>query len=93
MAWPHLGYVVDTAADRHAAAADVQRQLRSGLADSEVTKNRHTPYDDQMTTRTAIVGPNGLTGHVYSGWQYDRGATDPRMVTNWLAVDRKDDQR
>jgi hypothetical protein len=91
-AWPMDGYGVGNEPDRRRASEDVQRQLRAGLADSEITKHRQSPHGEQFTTRTPIVGPNGRGGHVYAAWQFDPGVTDPRMVTNWLAVHRKDEQ-
>jgi hypothetical protein len=34
--------------------------------------------------KVQIVGPNGKHGTLVTQWQIDNGASNPRLITNWL---------
>jgi hypothetical protein len=90
-AWQALGY--DLGDGRADSAADVTRQLRSQLAESEPYEHRDTPYGPRCHTDATIVGPNGRVGTLVVVWQYDDRSVKPRMVTHWVGVHTEKGQR
>jgi len=87
-AWRELGYDVEE--NRAAAADDVTQQLRHGLPTSPAEHPQQTAYGLRLTTGTDIRGPNGRRGTLRCVWQYDLGSDEPRLITNWLEVHRKE---
>jgi hypothetical protein len=87
-AWRELGY--DTEENREAAADDVTQQLRHGLPTSPAERPQQTAYGLRLTTGTDIRGLNGRRGTLRCVWQYDLGSDEPRLITNWLDVHRKE---
>ena len=85
-AWKRLGYNVDTAEGRQAAAEQVINQLRQQLPTDPAQINRMSGHGLRYETRTAIDGPDGQQGTLVSEWQYDQGSDMPRMITNWVEI-------
>ena len=85
-AWKRLGYNVDTAEGRQAAAEQVLNQLRQQLPTDPAQINRMSGHGLRYETRTAIEGPDGQQGTLVSEWQYDQGSDVPRMITNWAEI-------
>lgn len=83
-AWQRLGY--DVHERRQDAVQDVTRQLRASLSDAEPYRRQDTSHGPRCRTDAPLTGPNGRTGTLVCVWQYDIGAEQPRMVSNWLRV-------
>jgi hypothetical protein len=88
MAFAALGYNVQSLEGREAAARDVMDQLRQGLPAAPSIPGQTSAYGTRFKVRLRIEGPNGTEGTLVTTWQIDRGKETPRLITNWLEVDR-----
>jgi Domain of unknown function (DUF6883) len=84
VAWNDVGYSIDSASGREAAAQDVMRQLDSQLPETAATFSKTTEWGSRFQVRTTIEGPNGRMGTLVTVWQYDKGSEIPKLITNWL---------
>ena len=83
-AWLKLGYDVHDPLERQSAAQDVMRQLQQQLTNQAATLEELTKFGQRFQVQTIITGPNGEQGTLVTIWQYDNGASTPRLITNWL---------
>ena len=88
MAFSAIGYDVQTTEGRNAAAYDVIKQLRSELANTPAIPGHTSIYGLRFQVRVRIRGLNGREGTLVTNWQIDRGKEIPRLITNWLEVDK-----
>jgi uncharacterized protein YukE len=84
VAWNDVGYSIDSASGRAAAAQDVMRQLDAQLPETTATFSKTTEWGSRFQVRTTIAGPNGRMGTLVTVWQYDKGSDIPKLITNWL---------
>jgi hypothetical protein len=85
-AWSQLGYDVDGLASRTAASDDVIRQVREQLGHVAAREGKTTDFGRRFEVDIPITGPNGRSGTLFTVWQFDKGSTTPRMITNLLKV-------
>jgi hypothetical protein len=85
-AWSQLGYDVDGLASRTAASDDVIRQVREQLGGVPAREGKMTDFGRRFEVDIPITGPNGRSGTLLTVWQFDKGSTTPRMITNLLKV-------
>jgi hypothetical protein len=85
-AWSQLGYDVDDLTNRTAASDDVIRQVRDQLETVAAREGKSTDFGRRFEVEIPITGPNGRTGTLFTVWQFDKGSTTPRMITNLLKV-------
>lgn len=85
-AWQELGYDVNNAEARSTAADSIARQVRQELPHTPARNRTETPYGTRFETEHQIVGPNGNHGTLVIVWQYDKGSSVPRQITNWVKV-------
>jgi hypothetical protein len=45
-----------------------------------------TDFGRRFEVDIPITGPNGRSGTLLTVWQFDKGSTTPRMITNLLKV-------
>ncbi|MFE1744903.1 DUF6883 domain-containing protein [Coleofasciculus sp. H7-2] len=88
MAFAAIGYDVESAESRNAAAQDVINQLRQVLANVPATQGQTSIYGLRFQVRVRIQGLNGREGTLVTNWQIDNGKDVPRLITNWLEVDQ-----
>jgi hypothetical protein len=88
MAFAKLGYDVESLEGRNIAARDVIAQLRQSFDSAPSIPGKNTTWGSRFQLRIRIRGLNGQEGTLVTNWQIDRGTDIPRMVTNWLEVDR-----
>lgn len=88
MAFAALGYDVQSADSRKAAAQDTINQLRQGLANAPATQGQTSMYGIRFQVRVRIQGLNWREGTLVTNWQIDTGKDVPRLITNWLEVDQ-----
>lgn len=88
MAFVALGYDVQRAESRKAAAQDIINQLRQGIANAPATQGQNSIYGIRFQVRVKIQGLNGREGTLVTTWQIDNGKDVPRLITNWLEVDQ-----
>jgi hypothetical protein len=85
-AWSQLGYDVDDLTNRAAASEDVIRQVRDQLDRLPAREGKSTDFGRRFEVEIPITGPNGRSGTLFTVWQFDKGSTTPRMITNLLKV-------
>jgi hypothetical protein len=88
MAFAALGYDVESSLGRHAGAQDIISQLRQGLVDAPSIPGQPSIHGSRFQVKVRVKGPNGGEGTLVTSWQIDRDRDVPRLVTNWLEVDR-----
>lgn len=62
-------------------ADDLIYQVVQKLPDAEATKGLFDQYGQRYTVDITIVGPNGNTAIVRTGWIFDPGLDIPRLTT------------
>jgi hypothetical protein len=87
-AFAAVGYDVHNASGRLDGARDVIAQLREQLLGAPATEGRVSLYGRRYEVRTRLCGPNDAEGPLVTVWQIDTGSDTPRLITNWLEVDR-----
>ena len=85
-AWSQLGYDVDDLTNRAAASEDVIRQVRDQLDRLPAREGKSSDFGRRFEVEIPITGPNGRSGTLFTVWQFDKGSTTPRMITNLLKV-------
>jgi hypothetical protein len=88
MAFATLGYNVESSQCRNIAAQDVIDQLRQGFANEPTIPGEACDLGLRFKVRVRIKGPNRKEGTLVTSWQIDNGKDIPRLITNWLEVDR-----
>ena len=87
-AFAQLGYDVETPKGRNQAAENLIQQLRQGLINVPSIPGEPTVHGLRFKVRIRITGLNGQEGTLVTSWQIDVGKDIPRLITNWLEVDR-----
>jgi filamentous hemagglutinin len=77
---------VDDLTNRAAASEDVIRQVRDQLDRLPAREGKSTDFGRRFEVEIPITGPNGRSGTLFTVWQFDKGSTTPRMITNLLKV-------
>lgn len=85
-AFAALGWDVADLTSRSTAAAEVIRQLRSGLPAARTRRSREDQYGLRFETDTHLIGPNGRAGTLFAAWMVDHSRITPRLITSWLRV-------
>jgi len=88
MAFVALGYDVQSAESRKAAAQNIINQLRQGISNAPATQGQNSRYGIRFQVRVRIQGLNGREGTLVTTWQIDNDKDVPRLITNWLEVDQ-----
>ncbi|MBW4508684.1 MAG: hypothetical protein KME64_19545 [Scytonematopsis contorta HA4267-MV1] len=88
MAFEAVGYDVQTNQGRQAGANDVIRQLREGLINTPAAQGQVSTYGVRFQVKVRIQGFNGREGTLVTSWQIDNGKDIPKLITNWLQVDK-----
>ena len=91
MAFAAIGYDVQNAEARKAATDDVIRQLREGLGNAPAVKGQTSIYGFRFQVRVRIRGLNKREGTLVTHWQIDNGKEIPRLITNWLEVNKREE--
>lgn len=90
MAFARIGYDVQTPVGRKIAAEDVIGQLRFGLACTPAVQGQKSIYGLRFQVRMRIRGLNGSEGTLVTTWQIDNSKDVPRLITNWLEVEKSE---
>lgn len=88
MAFKALVYNVENVEGRNAAAEDVIKQLREAVVQTAATQGQPSIYGNRFQVRVRIRGINGREGTLVTSWQIDNDKEVPRLITNWLEVDK-----
>lgn len=86
IAFVAIGYDVEDAIARRAAAQDVISQVREQIPVLPATQGQISFYGNRFEVQVLIQGSNDLTGTLITIWQIDHGKEIPRLITNWLEV-------
>ncbi|MEG4807039.1 hypothetical protein QUA82_04325 [Microcoleus sp. F8-D3] len=87
-AFAQLGYDVETLEERNQAAKNLIQQLRQGLINVPSIPGEPTVHGLIFKVRIRITGLNSQEGTLVTSWQIDVGKDIPRLITNWLEIDR-----
>jgi hypothetical protein len=88
-AWEELGYDVHSIAGRQQATQDVLQQLRPQLSNTPAQPGNISAHGECYELTVQIRGPNGKTAKLDAVFQIDRGATSPKMTTNWAKIENR----
>ncbi|MBN3911412.1 MAG: hypothetical protein HWQ35_34215 [Nostoc sp. NMS1] len=91
MAFAAIGYDIQNLEARNAATGDVIRQLREGLGNAPAVKGQRSIYGFRFQVRVRIQGLNKREGTLVTHWQIDNGKEIPRLITNWLEVNKREE--
>lgn len=88
LAFAALGWNVETAEGRELAADEVIRAIRASLPSAD-SKTYASEYGQRARVALPLQGPNGRDGKLVTVWQIESGSRVPRLITNWLKVQRE----
>jgi hypothetical protein len=87
-AFEQIGYDVYTPQGRSIGAQNLIEQLRLSLQSAPANQGKTSTYGPRFVVQVEIEGPNGKKGTLVTTWQVDKDKSFPRLITNWIAVNR-----
>ena len=87
-AFEQIGYDVRTPQERSNGSQNLIEQLRLSLQDAPANQDKTSIYGFRFVVRVEVKGPNGKAGTLVTIWQVDTGKRFPRLITNWIEVNR-----
>lgn len=87
-AFEKIGYDVHTPKGRGAGAQNLIEQLRLSLQNAPANQGNASTYGPRFVVQVEVKGPNGKKGTLVTAWQVDKDKSFPRLVTNFIKVNK-----
>lgn len=88
-AWRELGWEVFDRDRRMEDSWDVHDKILDLLPEARVEKQWQTPWGEQCTAWSGLIGPNGRHATLVTGWMENVEKRSPQLVTAFLKVHRE----
>ena len=87
-AFEQIGYDVHTPQGRSTGAQNLIEQLRLALQNAPANQGKTSTYGPRFVVNVEVEGPNGKKGTLVTTWQVDKDKSFPRLITNWIEVNK-----
>jgi hypothetical protein len=83
-----LGYDIYTPQGRSTGAQNLIEQLRLALQNAPANQGKNSTYGPRFVVNVEVEGPKGKKGTLVTTWQVDKDKSFPRLITNWIEVNK-----
>ncbi|MGA7954460.1 MAG: DUF6883 domain-containing protein [Gloeobacterales cyanobacterium] len=87
-AFEQIGYDVYTPQGRSIGTQNLIEQLRLSLQNAPANQGKTSTYGSRFVVRVEVKGPNKKKGTLITIWQVDKCKSFPKLITNWIEVDK-----